>query len=133
MGSAQHIQPKQLKMFMSAREIKSEYDTNPHEPQDGESVDDMWYRKNYESWERNITPSVMKFGVQEPVRLAENKGLIADGYHRVAASESVDRDQLMPVLHHDTVRAAVRAKIFQPWTPDHQLDEPAARLARGEV
>ena len=133
MSAAQHLQPMQLQMFMSAREIKSQYKTNPAEPQDGESEEDMWYRKNYESWERNITPSVKKFGVKEPVRLADNRGLIADGYHRVAASEEVDADRLMPVIHHDTLRAAVRAKIFQPGTPDHQLDEPSARHARGEI
>ena len=114
--------PEQLKMFMSAREIRagyqgSDYDrqkTYPSgEPSRLETDDELFDRKTVESttkdWD-NLYGRIADEGVTHPVHLShqfgsQGKKQIGEGHHRIAASEHIDPDRLMPVLHHEDVRA----------------------------
>lgn len=132
MPAAQHVQPEQLKMFMSPREIMGSYDVNFHEREqathaDGslvrptrmETDDEMYARKLAESktpggWNNHkpgapsIHESVGQEGVRMPVHLAtgERWHQVGNGYHRIAAQADHDPDRLMPVMHHENLRQA---------------------------
>jgi hypothetical protein len=55
--------------------------------------------------------SVRGGGVQSPVHLgtqfgSQGKPQVVGGHHRIAAQNDIDQDALMPVLHHESIRAA---------------------------
>ena len=127
MAASDALHPQQLKMFMSAREIQSSYD--PHEGDrkykimhgEMESNQEMWDRKLVESQApimhgKQRSPSLYEKlqteGVQHPIPLStmhykgSHRPMVAGGQHRVAAMSHLNPDQLMPVLHHETIITA---------------------------
>jgi hypothetical protein len=55
--------------------------------------------------------SIKGGGVQSPVHLgsqfgSQGKPQVVGGHHRIAAQNDIDQDALMPVLHHESIRAA---------------------------
>lgn len=112
MAASDHLHPKQLSMFMPAREL---YKMNPN-PADmmvssSTSTDptqrkkDMWAEKLDESKSGNregLHESIAKEGVLEPVKIKHDDGAeshIADGHHRVAAANDINPDMEVPVEH----------------------------------
>jgi hypothetical protein len=120
MAAADHLQPQQLSMFMSARDIASSYSSPFYErkkvrpkgePSRLENDDEIMDRKLSESKKRdwgNLHSKLRKQGVQTPIDLTtepdpvSGRPGIAEGNHRVAAMLDIDPDRLNPVLHHRT-------------------------------
>ena len=110
--------PEQLKMFMSAREVRASYQasdwdrmkTHPQgEPSRMETDDEVYDRKLVESRSKDwgyLHKSIAAEGVHRPVHLSaqfgsQGKPEVGEGHHRVAAAMDIDPDRLMPVLHHE--------------------------------
>lgn len=105
MASSDHIQPQQLKLFMTGGELKDNItysgDTLPHE-----TLGDMWDRKVVESKEEyghgaGTYDSIQKHGWDPkdswdakgiPIRYSSRTGStrISNGHHRVAAAADIE-------------------------------------------
>jgi hypothetical protein len=123
----------QLSMFMSAREIMSNYDPLEGDrrtadngryafqaPREAKETDtQLWGRKLDESKHRSspvvssLHETVARNGpVASPVHLtfegygSRGKDYIAGGHHRIAAALDTHPDALMPVIHHKSVKDA---------------------------
>jgi hypothetical protein len=115
MAASDHIQPEQLKMFMSPREIREDGYGLP------EAGDEYRYqrklgRANDPALEQvpgdrggTLYDSVGKDGVKLPLRLvtSESERVLGNGHHRFVSQEQQDPDRLMPVLHHADKEDAV--------------------------
>jgi hypothetical protein len=124
----QQMPTEQMKMFMSAREIRSS-----HKPLQGdfeevddwmdgmsadeddatrmETEDELWNRKTEEAEDSGLYEDIEERGVQKPVHLsaytADDRHYqgggherILGGHHRIAVMGETRPDDLMPVLHH---------------------------------
>lgn len=117
----------QLPMFMSAREIRSNYQAldadredytdwdDPDEPTTQETDDDLFDRKYEEATvntfhspndSRSLADAIVEDGVKNPISLqvpdlngSQGKPQILGGHHRVAVMEIYKPDSLMPVEH----------------------------------
>jgi hypothetical protein len=106
MAARDNLNPDQLKMFMSPREIGQEvtaygdFGVNmgglPHEQRGAKF-------KIHNAQESGMHDSIAKDGVKHPIALTHTpRGLeTANGHHRLAVQSSVDPDRLMPVSHWD--------------------------------
>ena len=129
MSASDHLQSRQLKMFMTAREITSQY-----QPADGdrltkwhgqheyrpETDDEMWSRKGVEATNDRVivghpslTAALVADGVKAPIPLGREIGRsgkpqVAGGQHRIAAMMDNKPDELMPVVHHTSIGQAKR-------------------------
>ena len=120
---------KQLPMFMSAREIRSQYqalDGDRETDSDGwrESDDDLFDRKYEESYATKhlngdyLADHIAEHGVENPVSLQADplntgsfdKPEILGGHHRIAVMETSRPDDLMPVEHYHSVGEARKSK-----------------------
>jgi hypothetical protein len=115
------LNPNQLAMFMSAKEITQRYsphDGDREETMRGEEDDyQVWRRKAAEAVTGNylgedhtdpapIAQSIDREGVHEPVNILEDehsvstgKPVIADGHHRIGYSLYTKPDRYLPVRH----------------------------------
>jgi hypothetical protein len=109
MPANDHLQPEQLKMFMSANEIMGSHKPNPADFEDDASDEEGWERKSAEAMESGVYESIEREGVRDPVNLytkypdkttPKREQRIGNGHHRVAVMNDLDPDELMPVLHH---------------------------------
>ena len=118
---------EQLPMFMSAREIRGQYqaldaDRKEHEYNDNELFDRKYdeAENNYDhapNEHRSLKDALLQDGVRNPISLqadANKVGLggkpqILGGHHRVAVMYEHKPDSLMPVAHFNTVVEAVRS------------------------
>ena len=108
-GSGSRAQFRQLPMFMTAHELKT--DVTPGDfkashygvPQ---NVNDMWSKKHRESTERGLHDSIRKKGVSTPVDVwqYDDKPILADGHHRVATAHTISPNYLLPVEHTERQR-----------------------------
>lgn len=89
--------PNQLKMFMTAREIISEYKPLEGDYINEETADELWERKANESETNGLLESIRKHGVQIPVSLDHADKEVLGGHHRIAAQYRLNPDQFMPV------------------------------------
>lgn len=117
MSAGEHVQPKQLSMFMHPAELKEMADLGETEdPKDWrdangayyaapQAIDNMWARKLSEAKSlkggmmghgAGVHAAVEREGVKYPVSI-EGDSLV-DGYHRVAAAHDLGH-QFVPVLH----------------------------------
>ena len=107
----EHLQGKQLKMFMTPNEIIGSVDDSV-DRSDEEDLDQLWEMKESELDNSpeysNLKESVNKEGVKRPVTLTVdygNKGnlVMGDGHHRVVAAyqkqERTGRQQHVPVIY----------------------------------
>lgn len=130
---------RQLPMFMSAREIRDQFqghdgDRQREAPPFGSGVelskgrpetdDEMFDRKAEEATGRRtgsgdyLYDHIQRHGVLNPVALQADlrnvgslgKPQILGGHHRVAVMHDVRPDELMPVEHYDSVKEARQAK-----------------------
>lgn len=121
--SGSHAQFSQLPMFMSAREIKSQYapwhgDFEEHEDGSKESPRELWDRKYMESMDYGYHMTIPKEGVRNPVALevvnpwwqGHKEPEIMGGHHRIEVMSRHKPDALMPVEHVLNFREAQRSQ-----------------------
>jgi hypothetical protein len=129
--------PKQLRMFMTASEIKGLVNTSK-DIQGSETMDDMWKRKVGESKNRdNLYDNLIRDGYKgTPVPIShedytdhggtKNEDIrLIDGHHRVASMEHIDPKAYIPVVHSTWSREgyyADKAKRIQAKLPPTQFD-----------
>jgi hypothetical protein len=119
---------KQLPMFMSARDIKANYDPLPGDREvvgDGwtgardETNDEVWERKAEEAENDGLYDDIVNRGaVTHPVhlsamdaggkansraRLGHDNEQVLGGHHRIAVMGEEAPDDLIPVLHHRNI------------------------------
>lgn len=104
----QHLDAGQLPMFMTAKEIRSNFAVDEDKYKTGD-IDDsgVWQRALKESKEKYGNKEsryqiFKKEGVKTPVELGRVQGepTIYDGHHRVASMEKIDPHKLLPVEFH---------------------------------
>lgn len=117
MAAKHHLNPKQLKLFMTARELMdmpagddleewrpmSQNEDLFYEKLD-ESSDPNDYAKVYDN--NNLRDSIKKHGVQEPVNIEffsreHDDTVISDGHHRIASAFSINPDMIIPIEYGD--------------------------------
>lgn len=107
MGASDHLNHKQLKLFMTARELMQHPagdDLDHWRPM--EQNEDLFHEKLGESMDDGLHSSIKKEGVKEPISLefvtkGDNTPVISDGHHRIAAAFSVNPDMIIPVEYGD--------------------------------
>lgn len=109
---------EQLRMFMTPREIVSEYHPlagdfkvlrDPVTKKDTfEQPADVWERKAQEADRVGLTESIKERGVEIPVSLDPKEKVVVGGHHRIAAALKINPDQFIPVMHHSFPNAAIR-------------------------
>jgi hypothetical protein len=121
MSAHNNLNPDQLQMFMTGKEIKAQYDPNPGDYKaldhdytmdesgtvDGASgvpnPDKLWARKSAEAEGNGLKGVLLRDGVQDEVNVyhpTSDTGYIGNGHHRVAVMAAHGGDRLLPVLHH---------------------------------
>ena len=120
--SGSRAQFSQLPMFMSAREIKSQYDPWHGDFEDDyETSDELWDRKYQEATlgkEPTLDKQVLREGVKRPVALevvdpwwhGDKKPEIMGGHHRIEIMARHKPDALMPVEHVSDFKDARRSQ-----------------------
>lgn len=120
--SGSRAQFSQLPMFMSAREIKSQYDPWHGDFEDDyETSDELWDRKYQEATlgkEPTLDKQVLREGVKRPVALevvdpwwnGNKKPEIMGGHHRIEVMSRHRPDALMPVEHVSDFAEARRSQ-----------------------
>ena len=87
----------QLPLFMSPSDIKRNFDPNPADVEeyrynpgfDDDPEGTLWSNKSDEAYNEELTHSVRRQGVKEPVTIDLDAGTLQDGHHRVQAAEDV--------------------------------------------
>lgn len=121
--SGSRAQFSQLPMFMSAREIRDQYepwhgDFEYHEDGSQETPQELWDRKYQESMDFGYHMTIPKEGVKRPVALevvhpwwnGNKKPEIMGGHHRIEVMARHKPDALMPVEHLDDFWEAKRSQ-----------------------
>lgn len=106
MARRNHINPDQLRMFMSAREISPASSVDAAE-QDEEAFEQLMDKKLNESIDRGLYDDIARKGVKAPVQVIHHPtvgNILGHGNHRFASQRDIDPDALMPVVHTDAVR-----------------------------
>ena len=119
-GSA--AQFRQLPMFMTAQELKTEVTPGDFKASHygvPQNVNDMWSKKYRESQTRPADPfvwdtpdqprlskSIKRDGVKNPVDVwhYDDEQILADGHHRVATAHAISPNYLIPVEHTERQR-----------------------------
>lgn len=99
---------EQLRLFMTPREIMSEY--QPHEADRNEVVDEGRMETNDEVWSRKLDKAhndglvedIYHHGVELPVSLDPVNRRVRGGHHRIAAANHLNPDQFIPVAYNST-------------------------------
>jgi len=98
-GAVSH---QQLAMYMTPRELSR------HELGDtyltGEEPHEIMQRKLQEATKSGLADKIRSQGVQEPVHLYHNEdgsSTLTDGHHRLAVAQTMGKNTLIPVEHHD--------------------------------
>lgn len=132
---------QQLPMFMSARDIKEQYQPLPGDRGEvthldpnrddlrlvfrDETDEEFWDRKaeeaadiptsTREGYTTDLYSDIQDRGVQHPVHLSAmsqrrrehfGKDMVVGGHHRIAVMDEDRPDDLMPVLHHESIITA---------------------------
>lgn len=96
------VSHNQLAMYMTAHELSQH--TMGDNVFAGESKEDVMERKLGEAKRSGLASAIKFAGVQEPVHLyheADNTATLTDGHHRLAVAQSMGKNTLLPVEHHD--------------------------------
>jgi hypothetical protein len=106
MANKNHINPDQLRMFMSAREIDPDTSVDAEED-DRDSLDELLGYKLDESKQTGLYYDIGRRGVQTPIQVIHDdtygKRVLGHGNHRFAAQRDINPDALIPVVHTDAV------------------------------
>lgn len=129
MSASDHVNPDQLKLFMTARELREQYWPNFEDIQhadrhvgtgsDDDVVNSVWDRKLKESKESGLYEDIKDLGVRIPVTVEDNpwpgapsKPQVYGGHHRIAAAYDINPDMLIPVNYDEDIEDA--------WEVDHE-------------
>jgi uncharacterized protein (DUF1015 family) len=107
MSASKHLNPKQLKLFMTARELMdmpAGDDLEEWRPMS--QNEDLYHEKLGESMDNSLYKSIKSKGVQEPVNIEffsrqHDDTVISDGHHRIAAAHSINPDMIIPIEYGD--------------------------------
>lgn len=117
MAAKNHLNPKQLKLFMTARELMNmpagddleEWRPMAQNPdllneKLEESMDPNAYAKVYDNL--NLHDSIKTHGVQDPINIEffsrdHDDTVISDGHHRVASAFNINPDMIIPIEYGD--------------------------------
>lgn len=105
MAAKDAINPNQLRMLMSAREIAAsvgQAETFVHKPEDIAKDPDA-KRKLSQSKKNGLHKRIAEEGVKKPVDILVKGGYseLVNGHHRLIASLDTNPDRLMPVMYHN--------------------------------
>lgn len=56
-----------------------------------ETRDEMWGRKTFEAIQYGLADSIEHHGVQKPIRISPEKGLVMNGHHRISAAADIEK------------------------------------------
>jgi hypothetical protein len=119
MPSSDHLQYQQLSMFMPAKDLIDPEKTRHMDANGYDSVTDLFHTKLSEAKSHaysqtipfTLHQSIEIHGVREPVILSaapstshllpkpEDKELLINGHHRVAAADDINPDMFVPVTY----------------------------------
>ena len=96
------VSHEQLAMYMTPRELSR------HELGDtyltGDEPHEIMQRKLHEATKSGLADKIRSQGVQDPVHLYHNvngTSTLTDGHHRLAVAQTMGKNTLIPVEHHD--------------------------------
>ena len=102
MSAQDNLSHQQLAMYMTPRELSR------HEMGDAyltsEEPHEIMQRKLQEATKSGLADKIRSQGVQEPVHLYHNENgssTLTDGHHRLAVAQTMGKNTLIPVEHHD--------------------------------
>ena len=102
MSTQDNLSHQQLAMYMTPRELSR------HEMGDAyltsEEPHEIMQRKLQEATKSGLADKIRSQGVQEPVHLYHNENgssTLTDGHHRLAVAQTMGKNTLIPVEHHD--------------------------------
>jgi hypothetical protein len=107
MSASKHLNPKQLKLFMTARELMdmpAGDDLEQWRPMS--QNEDLFHEKLGESMDTRLYDSVKSHGVQKPVNIDffsrdHDNTVISDGHHRIATAHSINPNMIIPIEYSD--------------------------------
>lgn len=108
--SSRHINPNQLRMFMTPREIAAtvqQAETNIRKPEDLKN-DYVAKSKLIRAKNNGLADSIVKEGVKKPIDImheydddwGDETTQLVNGHHRFSVSLDVAPDKYIPVQHH---------------------------------
>lgn len=112
MAASDHVNPNQLRLFMSARELREQFDPNWGDFEGEETAKDVWDRKLKVSKENGLYDDIKDIGVRIPVTITGNpddSGFnpeVMGGHHRIAAAYDINPDMEIPVNYDNSTRSA---------------------------
>lgn len=113
MAAKRAINPNQLKLFMSARELREHFDPYWGDFEGDETEPSkVWDRKLSASKETGLYDDIKDIGVRIPVTITGNpdgSGFnpeVMGGHHRIAAAYDINPDMEIPVNYDDNVESA---------------------------
>lgn len=112
MAAKKHINPNQLKLFMTAQELMDHFEPNPGDVEDHASPQAMWNTKLAESKENKLHEDIENIGVRIPVTITDSpqegskKPIIRGGHHRLAAAYDINPKMEIPVNYGDSIADA---------------------------
>jgi hypothetical protein len=122
MAAADNLHPKQLAMFMPARELYGMHSLDSYAH--GGDVDQMRRGKRRVNAVGKLPDSIGKEGVRKPVSVVHDLGIpemhgetvaLANGNHRVIAAYDRNPAMEIPVEHYDTEESAMDAVWHQDY------------------
>lgn len=110
MAAVDHLAPRQLSMFMPAKQL---YDMPSADAEQFDSVDQMRRIKRRPNNIGRLGAHVAEHGVHTPVQIAHSGGglddwtyghpaVVANGNHRLIAQYDANPNAEVPVVHHDS-------------------------------
>ena len=125
-------------MFMTPREIRKNYSmgdaqvVKKNKANERESTHDVLQRK-YGAATSEFVQSIREQGVQYPVQLSyegdrfnTTRPKVREGHHRLAVSDRLAPDRLIPVQHHATAHKALDAE-DATWLASRRSGFPGSR------
>lgn len=104
MSAGDHIQPQQLKMFMSPNEVMDEFWIAENAPE----------RKLQQSMDDGLYDEISANGVQRPLRVVMSDNHtppeVTNGHHRLFSQANIDPDRLMPITYDRSWAKAIEDK-----------------------
>ena len=102
MSAQDNLSHQQLAMYMTPRELSRHEMGDAHFT--GEKPHEIMQRKLQEATKSGLADKIRSQGVQEPVHLYHNENgssTLTDGHHRLAVAQTMGKNTLIPVEHHD--------------------------------
>jgi len=112
MSARKAINPDQLRLFMTARELREQFDPNWGDFHNDEDSEKVWARKLNASKKNGLYDDVKDIGVRVPVTITDNpddsdyKPEVKGGHHRIAAAYEINPDMEIPVNYADSIEEA---------------------------